>query len=106
MWPVPDVMSSPSVRVDDVVPPEAQQLEELFRLRRKFDDGLALCLNLHGERTKLEHELKEKKKVYEEAEQRRRADENGDDGVAAPHAQRLEGRFSFNPSHRLPILIP
>ena len=49
-----------------------------FGLRRKFDDGLALCLNLHGERTKLEHELKEKKKVYEEAEQRRRADENGD----------------------------
>ena len=52
-------------------------------MRRKFDDGLALCLNLHGERTKLEHELKEKKKAYDEAEQRRRADENGDDGVAA-----------------------
>ena len=78
-----DTMALPSRPRDDVVPPEAQQLEELHKLRRKFDDGLALCLNLHGERTKLEHELKEKKKVYEEAEQRRRADENGDDGVAA-----------------------
>ena len=68
---------------DDVVPSEAQQLEELHRLRRKFDDGLALCLNLHGERTKLEQELAEKKKVYEEDEKRRRADENEDDGVAA-----------------------
>ena len=77
-----DTMALPSRPRDDVVPPEAQQLEELHTLRRKFDDGLALCLNLHGERTKLEHELKEKKKVYEEAEQRRRADED-DDGVAA-----------------------
>ena len=68
---------------DDVVPSEAQQLEELYKLRRKFDDGLALCLNLHGERTKLEQELAEKKKVYEEDEKRRRADENEDDGVAA-----------------------
>ena len=70
---------------DDVVPSEAQQLEELYKLRRKFDDGLALCLNLHGERTKLAQELAEKKKVYEEAEKRRRADENddGDAGVAA-----------------------
>ena len=78
-----DTMALPSRPRDDVVPPEAAQLEELHKVRRKFDDGLALCLNLHGERTKLEHELKEKKKVYEEAEQRRRADENGDDGVAA-----------------------
>ena len=68
---------------DDVVPDEAAQLEELHTLRRKFDDGLALCLNLHGERTKLEHELKEKKKAYAEAEQRRRADEHDDAGVAA-----------------------
>jgi hypothetical protein len=68
---------------DDVVPTEAQQLEELHTLRRKFDDGLALCLNLHGERTKLERELAEKKKVHEEAEKRRRADEDEDDGVAA-----------------------
>ena len=78
-----DAPALPSRPRDDVVPDEAQQLEELHRLRRKFDDGLALCLNLHGERTKLERELAEKKKVYEEAEKRRRADEDEDDGVAA-----------------------
>ena len=78
-----DAPALPSRPRDDVVPSEAQQLEELHTLRRKFDDGLALCLNLHGERTKLEHELKEKKKAYAEAEQRRRADGDEDDGVAA-----------------------
>lgn len=60
----------------DVVPPDAAQLAELLKLRTKLDDGLALCLNLHGERTRLEADLDTKRAEFAAR------DDRGDDAPA------------------------